>query len=67
MFGPLPLLHRMFFVVAAMVVCIGAGAWLAYMTPIPIVVAAGALLGAAAGLLAAFSMLHGRRGSRSSL
>lgn len=58
MFGPLPQLHRLFFVSVALLVCVGAGAWLAYMTPIPLMWTTGALLGAALGVVATFVLVH---------
>lgn len=58
MFGPLPKLHRAWFVAVALLLCIGAGAWLAHMTPLPMPAGLGAVAGALAGLLAVFMLLH---------
>lgn len=58
MIGPLPTLYRWRTAVVALLVCIGAGAWLAHSTPIPVVVALGGLIGGLAGLVVAFALLH---------
>lgn len=58
MLGPLPTLYRRFLVVVAPAVCVGAFAWLAWTTPVPIVASAGALIGLVAGVLAAYLLVH---------
>lgn len=58
MMGPLPTLYRWRVAVVALLFCGAVGAWLAYSTPIPVVVTVGALLGAVAGLLVAFALVH---------
>jgi uncharacterized MnhB-related membrane protein len=56
--GPLPPMHRWIVCVAALVGCIGAGAWLAFTLPMPDVTASGALVGAALGALVVALLLH---------
>lgn len=58
MFGPLPYLHRLLLVLAALGVFIGIGAWLGLMTPVPMGVRVGVLCGVGAGLAAAFTLVH---------
>ncbi|HQR27347.1 MAG TPA: hypothetical protein PLP61_09935 [Nocardioides sp.] len=58
MIGPLPTLYRRLTAVAVLLVCIATGAWLAHSTSVPAVVAAGAAVGALAGMLVAFALLH---------
>lgn len=58
MFGPLPALHRAWFVAVALLVCVGAGAWLAQMTPLPLPAGLGAVAGGGAGLVAVWALLH---------
>lgn len=60
MLGPLPRLYRLILVLVAPAVCVGAFAWLAWFTPVPIVAGAGALIGLAAGLVAAYLLIHQR-------
>jgi hypothetical protein len=58
MLGPLPRLHRLLLVTIALAFCIGAGAWLAIWTPIPLVATAGATAGALVGVLVAYLLAH---------
>lgn len=58
MLGPLPLLYRCLVFVAALVICMGVGAWVAFVLPYPIVVAKGASVGLVLGGLLAFLLLH---------
>lgn len=58
MLGPLPTLHRFVLVLAALVVCIGIGFWLGAMPDIPLNLRAGLLAGTAAGVAAAFVLVH---------
>jgi hypothetical protein len=58
MFGPLPTLHRYALVLAALVVCVGLGLWFGAVPEISINVRAGLLLGALAGAVAAFVLVH---------
>ena len=58
MLGPLPTLHRFVLVLAALVVCIGIGFWLGAMPEIPLNLRAGLLAGTAAGVAAAFVLVH---------
>ena len=51
MLGPLPRLHRWTVGALALVACIGVGAWLASVLPVPLLAPAGAAIGAALGLL----------------
>jgi hypothetical protein len=62
MFGPLPWLHRI--VVRAISLCFGvvAGMWIAHVTPLPLAISGGAAAGGLLGLLAAYVLVHGRRG-----
>lgn len=58
MFGPLPQLHRVLVVLTAIAVGVAAGAWVGHFTPMPVAAIAGALWGAAAGLLLGYVLLH---------
>lgn len=58
MFGRLPRLYRWRTVAVALLVCAALGAWLVSETPIPLVASVGALLGGAAGIAVAYSLLH---------
>jgi hypothetical protein len=58
MLGPLPSLHKYLLVLAAVVVCGGIGFWLGAMPSIPLNLRAGLLVGAAAGVAAAFVLVH---------
>ena len=57
-FGPLPRLHRLVLVAAALLVGVAAGAWLAHFTALPLAVSAGAAVGAVAGMLLAYALVH---------
>ncbi len=58
MLGPLPTLHRFVLVLGALVVCIGIGFWFGAMPEIPLNLRAGLLAGTAAGVAAAFVLVH---------
>ncbi|GAA2148010.1 hypothetical protein GCM10009844_25940 [Nocardioides koreensis] len=57
-FGPLPQLHRLLLVAAALLVGIASGAWVAHFTPLPVAASVGALVGAVAGVLLAYALVH---------
>jgi hypothetical protein len=56
--GPLPLLHRALVVGVVLVVGVCSGAWIALFSPLRVAAPAGALLGAVAGVLAGFAVVH---------
>ncbi len=58
MLGPLPTLHRFVLVLAALVVCIGIGFWFGAMPEVPLNLRVGLLGGTAAGVAAAFVLVH---------
>ncbi|RYC12805.1 hypothetical protein [Nocardioides zhouii] len=58
MLGPLPTLHRFVLVLAALVVCVGIGFWFGVMPEIPLNLRVGLLAGTAAGVAAAFVLVH---------
>ena len=58
MLGPLPALHRFLLVLGAIVVCVGIGLWLGAVPEIPLNLRAGLVAGAAAGVAAAFVLVH---------
>ena len=58
MLGPLPYFHRVAVVIAVLVTAIASGAWIAHFTSIPVAAGAGAAVGALAGLLAAYALVH---------
>ena len=58
MLGPLPTLHRLLLGAAAVFFFAGAGAWLVWFTHMPVVASGAAALGAAAGTLAAYLLVH---------
>ena len=58
MLGPLPTLHRFVLVLAALVVCVGIGFWFGAMPDVPLNLRAGLLAGTAAGIAAAFVLVH---------
>lgn len=58
LFGPLPRLHKLIFVIGCLAACAGTGAWLAHVTSFPVVAGAGALVGAAAGAIGLYALLH---------
>ena len=58
MLGPLPTLHRFVLVLAALVVCVGIGFWFGAMPDVPLNLRAGLLAGTAAGVAAAFVLVH---------
>jgi hypothetical protein len=58
MLGPLPALHRFLLVLAALVVCVGIGLWFGAVPEIPLNLRVGLVAGAAAGIAAAFVLVH---------
>lgn len=58
MLGPLPTKYRLILVLVAVAGGLATGAWLAWSIPAPIVVWSGALVGTAAGLVAAYALIH---------
>lgn len=58
MFGPLPPLHRLLLIIVALLVGVGSGAWIAHFTPVPLAASAGAALGALAGVLLGYVLIH---------
>ncbi len=67
MIDSLPLRYRVTLWVVGVIACIGAGAWLAFSTPLPVVWQYGAVAGAIAAplLVTAFCRTLGPRSSRS--
>jgi xanthine/uracil permease len=57
-FGPLPTLHRVVLVLAALGVGIGLGAWSGAMPQVPVTLESGIALGAVVGVVTAFVLLH---------
>ena len=58
MLGPLPTLHRFVLVLAALLVCVGAGLWLSVAPDVPLNLRVGLVVGAAVGAAAAFVLVH---------
>jgi hypothetical protein len=58
MFGPLPLLHRIMLALVTAASGVLAGAWAAHVTPLPLAVSMGALVGGLVGLGAAYAVVH---------
>ncbi len=58
LFGPLPVLYRVGLVVGALSIWIGLGLWSGLMPDVPVTVGAGILLGAIAGIVTAYVLLH---------
>ena len=58
MLGPLPTLHRFVIVLSALLVCVGLGFWLGAMPEVSLDLRAGLLAGTAAGVAAAFVLVH---------
>ena len=56
--GPLPRLHRLIVVAAALIVAIASGAWLAHFSPLTDAVAVGAIWGGLAGIVLAYVLVH---------
>jgi hypothetical protein len=56
--GPLPRLYRVLLIIVSVVVFLVAGAWVGHLSAVPVPIAAGALLGAVAGLAVAWALLH---------
>jgi fatty acid desaturase len=58
MLGPLPRLYRSFVITTVLLLGIASGAWIAYMTALPLAATMGAAFGAAAAVLIAFVVVH---------
>jgi hypothetical protein len=58
MLGPLPYLHRLLLLVAALLVGVGIGVWAGALPAIPLQVLPGALAGILLGLVGAWVLLH---------
>jgi hypothetical protein len=58
MFGPLPRLYRLLLIVVSVVVFLGVGVWVGHLTVVPVPLPVGALLGALAGVLVAWGLVH---------
>jgi len=58
MLGPLPYFHRTVVVTAVLLTAIASGAWIAHFTAVPVAIGGGAVVGALAGLLVAYAMVH---------
>ena len=58
MLGPLPPLHRLVLVLAALVVCMGIGFWVGTVPEVPLNLRVGLLTGAGVGVAAAFALVH---------
>lgn len=58
MLGPLPTLHRFVLVLAALAVCVGIGLWIGAVPEVPLNLRVGLLAGCAAGVAAAFVLVH---------
>ena len=58
MLGPLPALHRLLLVLAALVVCVGIGLWFGAVPEIPLNLRVGLAAGAATGVAAGFVLVH---------
>jgi hypothetical protein len=56
--GPLPSLYRLLVVGVALVVGVCSGAWIALFTPLQVAALAGTLVGAVAGVLAGYALVH---------
>jgi hypothetical protein len=56
--GPLPKRYRMVVTACALVAFVGAGAWLTYTLPGPLLAGAGAGIGAGVGVIAVLLLLH---------
>ncbi len=58
MFGPLPLLHRIVLALVTATSGVLAGAWVAHVTPLPLAISMGAVVGGLLGLGAAYAVVH---------
>ncbi|MDP3893885.1 hypothetical protein [Nocardioides sp.] len=58
MLGPLPRLYHLLLWVVTLGFCVGAGAWLASWTNVPVVASVGAGAGALIGVLVAYLLAH---------
>lgn len=58
MLGPLPKFYRVAVCAVALLLFVGAGAWVALVLPQPILVSAGAGVGLALGATCAYLLLH---------
>lgn len=66
MLAPLPARYRHLVVVTVLVTGMALGAWASQLSAVPTRVAVGALVGAVAGLLAAYALVHDFSEPRSS-
>ncbi|MBB6626466.1 hypothetical protein H5V45_03930 [Nocardioides sp. KIGAM211] len=58
MLGPLPRLYRSLVIAAILLVGVAGGAWIAYVSALPLAATVGALCGAVLALGIAFVMVH---------
>lgn len=58
MLGPLPLLHKLVLVLAAVLICTGIGFWAGTAPEVPLNLRVGLLAGAVLGAAAAFALVH---------
>jgi hypothetical protein len=58
LFGPLPVLHRIVLVIGVLTVWIGLGLWSGLVPYLPVAVVPGVVMGALAGLVTAYVLLH---------
>lgn len=58
MAGPLPRLYRIVVVMAVLLICAAAGAWLGASPSLPFLIGTGLLGGVAVGVVAAYALLH---------
>lgn len=58
MFGPLPRLHTLLFVLVAVGVGVGIGTWIGLLDQVPLVVSTGIAVGIGLAALASFLLLH---------
>ncbi|WP_248582250.1 hypothetical protein [Nocardioides sp. InS609-2] len=58
MAGPLPRLYRIVIVVAMLLICSAAGAWLGASPSLPFLIGTGMLGGALVGVVASYALLH---------
>ena len=58
MLGPLPTMYRVLVSLVVLLLCVGVGAWAAFMLPYHVLVSAGASVGLGVGLVCAYLLLH---------
>lgn len=58
MLGPLPPLHKFVLALAAVLVCVGIGFWVGAAPEVPLNLRVGLMVGAGAGVLAGFALVH---------